>query len=192
MGTRNLTLVQLNNEIKVAQYGQWDGVPEWQGLTILRFCRDPKYLSELKKRLKKVSFGDEKQLEKISKNIDDYFSIFLSRDVGGKILRHIATYYADIDILLKNEFDFGYDSLYCEWAYCVNYDTNMLEIYMGFNTKKLDKSERFYTEKPFKHNVFEKYYGIKKIKEYSLNDLPYDDVFVKELNEIAEKSNEDE
>jgi hypothetical protein len=39
MGTRHLTMVVSNNETKVAQYGQWDGYPEGQGVTILTFLR---------------------------------------------------------------------------------------------------------------------------------------------------------
>ena len=37
MGTRNLTMVYLNGEYKVAQYGQWDGYPEATGCLILKF-----------------------------------------------------------------------------------------------------------------------------------------------------------
>lgn len=35
MGTRNLTAVYLDGQYKVAQYGQWDGYPEGQGITAL-------------------------------------------------------------------------------------------------------------------------------------------------------------
>ena len=40
MGTRNLTMVQLNNEIKIAQYGQWDGYLEGAGATIFDFLKN--------------------------------------------------------------------------------------------------------------------------------------------------------
>ena len=40
MGTRNLTAVYLDGQYKVAQYGQWDGYPEGQGITALTFLRD--------------------------------------------------------------------------------------------------------------------------------------------------------
>ena len=40
MGTRNLTAVYIDGEYKVAQYGQWDGYPEGQGMTALTFLRD--------------------------------------------------------------------------------------------------------------------------------------------------------
>lgn len=39
MGTRHLTAVFVDGEYKVAQYGQWDGYPEGQGLTCLEFAR---------------------------------------------------------------------------------------------------------------------------------------------------------
>ena len=39
MGTRHVTAVFLNGEPRVAQYGQWDGYPSGQGVTILDFLR---------------------------------------------------------------------------------------------------------------------------------------------------------
>ena len=40
MGTRNLTVVFMDGEYKVAQYGQWDGYPEGQGITCFNFLHD--------------------------------------------------------------------------------------------------------------------------------------------------------
>ena len=37
MGTRNLTVVYHGGKHVVAQYGQWDGYPEGQGITCLDF-----------------------------------------------------------------------------------------------------------------------------------------------------------
>ncbi|MHC5949058.1 hypothetical protein ACVXZ3_04645 [Providencia hangzhouensis] len=45
MGTRHLICVAKDGDYKVAQYGQWDGYPSGQGLTLLTFLRD-----KLKKR----------------------------------------------------------------------------------------------------------------------------------------------
>lgn len=38
MGTRNTTRIYFNNELKVAQYGQWDGYPSGQGKDFMNFC----------------------------------------------------------------------------------------------------------------------------------------------------------
>ena len=40
MGTRNVTMVIHKGETKVAQYGQWDGTPDGQGVTILGFLSE--------------------------------------------------------------------------------------------------------------------------------------------------------
>ena len=39
MGTRSLIAVQLDGEYKIAQYSQWDGYPEGQGLGCLNFLK---------------------------------------------------------------------------------------------------------------------------------------------------------
>ena len=38
MGTRNTTRIYFNNELRVAQYGQWDGYPSGQGKDFMNFC----------------------------------------------------------------------------------------------------------------------------------------------------------
>lgn len=40
MGTRNLTMVMVDGVYKVAQYGQWDGYPSGQGITVFIFSRN--------------------------------------------------------------------------------------------------------------------------------------------------------
>ena len=44
---------------------------------------------------------------------------------------------------LCNSIDFVADSLFCEYAYVIDLDKEVLEVYKGFNTKKLPKRERF-------------------------------------------------
>ncbi|RYP64539.1 hypothetical protein DL771_008728 [Monosporascus sp. 5C6A] len=48
MGTRHLVLVYYKGQYRIAQYGQWDGYPEGQGVTVLRFVSDPENLSKLR------------------------------------------------------------------------------------------------------------------------------------------------
>ena len=58
MGTRNLTAVYIDGEYKVAQYGQWDGYPEGQGLTALHFLRDEMDAEKFKTAVRNSSYID--------------------------------------------------------------------------------------------------------------------------------------
>ena len=40
MGTRNITRVIADGEMRVSQYGQWDGYPTYTGVRVLEFVRD--------------------------------------------------------------------------------------------------------------------------------------------------------
>lgn len=184
MGTRNLTLVQLNNEIKVAQYGQWDGYPSGQGKTILNFCRDKDYLLKLKENLSHVRFFTDDEIDCFNKLLDKKdeialrkFNRYNHRDIAAGILKEIALS-KDEEIVLVNDFEFGYNSLFCEWAYCINFDTNKLEVYEGFNCSSLSQKQRFYREKSKRG-----YFGVAMVKEYDLDNLPSEDVFLNELGD---------
>ena len=63
MGTRSLTVVVHNNEVKVAQYGQWDGYPKGQGKTLLSFLKDASKVETLKQLLPKVRFQTQKDIK---------------------------------------------------------------------------------------------------------------------------------
>lgn len=62
MGTRNLTAVYLDGQYKVAQYGQWDGYPEGQGITVLTFLRDKMDLELFKEALRNSSYIPSEEL----------------------------------------------------------------------------------------------------------------------------------
>ena len=72
MGTRNLTMVIQDHETKISQYGQWDGYPEGQSLTILSFLQEKekhyfrKYASRTSKTSKKKkNFQNQSEPEKV-------------------------------------------------------------------------------------------------------------------------------
>lgn len=69
MGTRNLTIVKLDGEYKVAQYGQWDGYPGGQGLRCLSFLRllmDPE---KFKAAVRNCRFGTQEEIHAIWKKL---------------------------------------------------------------------------------------------------------------------------
>lgn len=186
MGTRNLTMVQKGYEIKVAQYGQWDGYPSGQGVTILNFCRKKENLEKLEEKLNEVKFLDQNEIDKLNLKLDNKdqetlarFNRLWSRDIGGAILYSIIDEQGEVGLI--NRMSFGYDSVFCEWAYCVNLDDKKFEVYKGFNHEKLTDTERFYSEEPDGS-----YYGVKLVKEYDLNNLPTKEEFINELEKEDE------
>ena len=107
----------------------------------------------------------------------------LSRDTGAKILGIVAG--ATGEIKLQNSLDFSQDSLFCEWAYVVDFDQNTFEVYQGFNEMPLEESERFYTEgqKEDKNGM----YPIKLFKSFDLSALPSEEEFLEICEPIEDE-----
>lgn len=135
MGTRNLTKVIKDGEIVVAQYGQWDGYPSGQGLTVLNFLRRPEMIGKLITGLANCYQPSEDDLKVLSKPYlnergmmfiedgdkftNDYPS--LSRDTCAGILEVIATAKGKVPLFLDVEFENDEDM--CEGVYTINLDT---------------------------------------------------------------------
>ena len=152
MGTRNLTIVKLNNEIKLAQYCQWDGYPTGQGLTIAEFLQNKINLRVFKKNVKALKwapkgFVDElyrkagakdgmisfPNADKVKKSHPQFH-----RDTGANILGLIQ----DGKIKeVENEIDFLKDGLFCEFAYELDLDKKVVNVYV--RGKKLVKTIKF-------------------------------------------------
>lgn len=148
MGTRHLIRVIENGEIKVAQYGQWDGYPEGQGVTALEILSNPELLAGLRKNLSKVRWATEDDYRRISEVLDlpeDGWLTFeqgeqynalvphLSRDTGANILRIIAETTLQ-ELPLGDSRDFIEDGLFCEWAYTVDFDENNFQVWTNGRT----------------------------------------------------------
>lgn len=187
-------------ETKIAQYGQWDGYPEGNGVKILTFLRSKARVKKLTDKLKHVRFSTEADEKKVQKFMDkmgcsngwmnmdqanEYHEAFpyLSRDVGADILEMVANS-KDKEIVLADSTDFAGDSLFCEWAYVVDLDKRKLEVYSGFNKEPLAEDERF--AKIAKAKNSSEYEGIRCIKKYDLDNLPTKAEFIKELKEKEE------
>ena len=145
MGTRNLTAIKVDGDIKVAQYGQWDGYPDGAGLNIMntiqqviaqngvgylannvRNCRVLEndevvaLYEELGIEGEWISFEDAERFKEAHPQLD--------RDMGSDIVRFIYNN-GPCDISLST--DFATDSLFCEWAYIVDLDNEAVEVYCG-------------------------------------------------------------
>lgn len=201
MGTRHLTMVIHNHETKISQYGQWDGYPESQGVTVLSFLKEKENIDKLKEILPKIRFENEqdiKEKEEFSKSIgarEEWVNIpqadlykqkypLDSRDIGGAILEKLLEYQNEDEIVLVDAEGFAADSLFCEWAYVVDLDNYTLEVYRGFNESRLTSKDRFYNL----HKVHQRFYPIKILKTFSLEKLPDVEKFVSECCKELEKN----
>ncbi len=192
MGTRNLTIVIENGTHKLAQYAQWDGYPEGQGLTALDFCRE--HLASdggratFNEKLNMVRFVDSEEYKKFWDSIGvdlsnkDWVNMeesirfdkkypYFSRDIGAKILSYIWN--ADDEVLTSDSYDFAADSLFCEWAYVIDLDKKTFEVYKGFNKAPLQSEERFASLERDGE-----YFPVRHLKTYSLDSLPTEDKFL--------------
>lgn len=173
MGTRNLTMVISNKKTKVAQYGQFDGYPEGQGMTILNFLRRVNF-KKFKTKVDGLRFAtpeDEKELNDFLKSIgseNGWLNMeqaakynekygWLARETAGQILTAVmGNPIRELDFptnkrvgkkykvrFLQDGSKFAADSLFCEWAYVIDLDKGTFEVYKGFNKKPLGKDQRF-------------------------------------------------
>ena len=195
MGTRNLTIVFDAGEYRVAQYGQWDGYPESAGIKILRFLRDEMDEFKFRTRLSRFNFIDEYD-NKITKRIDKAFEkgignyVFpeFSRDTGCDILPMIQNGMTTTRYL-GNRLDFAADSLFCEWAWVIDFDRRTFEAYQGFNHTPLTPEDRFYflvdKEEHYEHTPQE-YHGVKLVASWPLDNLPTDEEFLNAFKDEEE------
>lgn len=195
MGTRNLTMVQKDGEYKIAQYGQWDGYPSGNGIDILNFMDGGHELDRLEGSLANVDWIADEENQKQwalagAGETDRWVSMDVaykhrnmfpenSRDTGAGILRIVSNFVPSADrqkLLLQDTRDFAGDSLFCEWAYVIDFDKRTFEVYEGFNTEPLNPEERFYNTARDMDNP--EYFQIRLKKSYSLDNLPSREQFL--------------
>lgn len=145
MGTRHSQMViNVEGEVKLRQYGQWDGYPSGQGVDILNFLRSAN-LELYNKEVSKLVAPTKEQEIVIDK--DDKWSEnypYLSRDCGFKIHKMIE----------QGEVKFVYlqdrkDALsWCEGFYTIDLQKNkFIAEYNGI--KKTYNLSRLPTDKKF-------------------------------------------
>jgi hypothetical protein len=150
MGTRNLTRVIDNNgEVRVAQYGQWDGYPSGQGINALLHSY---FYQEIERGLEKVRWATDAEVEEIYANFpksglfgteDSHkFGLFypnLTRDTCANILGVIA--WSVGEVVLVNNSDFENDTLMCEGIYTIDLQKQKFISWYDGHTVEFDLKE---------------------------------------------------
>lgn len=152
MGTRHFIGAIVDGDFKIAQYGQWDGYLEGAGAAILAFIQGFHVTGSdtFRAQLRKCRWLTEPEIDNINsemkkrfagRNLSDVYPMW-GRDAGARILSMVAES-QDGEIRLLDRRGFPADSLFCEYAYVIDMDAEVLEVYRGFNTEPVPESERF-------------------------------------------------
>ena len=209
MGTRNSVHVIVGKQTKIAKYCQWDGYPSGRGveaLTVLKKLLKPTKtksfedrLKEMKQKVKGVVALTNEQVQNrwkqcgaddsgwVTMEVSDKFkqnNAHLSRDMGGGEV---------LDLVVKGKInetqldpEFVADSLFCEWAYVIDLDKKVFEVYAGFNQEPLKPKDRFFNLQ----KEGDKYFPVKLVKKYKLDELPTAKNFVKEIEKLTAEPEE--
>lgn len=192
MGTRGAIGFYKKGITKVT-YNHYDSYPESLGVNILSELEGVS-ISDLNKCFKNLKLiNDDK---KPTKSEIKKYSEYADTSVGNEGMRNttINHYYqlfrkiqgtlkpfilGKVNLMIDSK-NFLKDSLFCEWAYIVNLDINNFEVWKGYQQTP-QKGNRYGEESD------DGYYPVKLIKTYSLNNLPEQEVFIKEINEITKQ-----
>ena len=144
MGTRGLYGFRKNNKDKTT-YNHYDSYPEGLGADVISFIQKHsiKDMNDLYDRIIMVnehSAPTEEQKANCMKNsaidlsvssqsTNDWYCLL--RNLQGNL---DALCKCDVPYMIDNE-DFIKDSLFCEYAYIINLDDNVLEFYKGFQKR---------------------------------------------------------
>jgi hypothetical protein len=211
MGTRNLTVVVVDGETKVAQYGQWDGYPSGAGVKILASLKRAleEDFEDFREKVRSTSFISHEEIQRrwqemgaddsgfvtmdVSKAMAEKYPQ-LQRDMGYNIIAHLIDSAPGQE--LDNNISFAADSLFCEYAYVVDLDANTLEVYRGFNKEPLGSEERFAslfsTEGQEHRDPDDLYHPVRLWRTFELSNLPDEEAFLDALNENDEDDDIDE
>ncbi|KAK0730639.1 hypothetical protein B0H67DRAFT_652907, partial [Lasiosphaeris hirsuta] len=178
MGTRHIICIFWKGKWQIAQYGQWNGYPEGQGVKIFHFLSTQRNIDHLKDGLeKRMYYPTVGQLRLMEAEVDawerdaihnrrimfvnersGWTALYstLARDTGSQILRLIAqaSIRSDMNngdnsaaggketrVPIQLQLDFVNDGIFCEWAYVIDLDDEVFEVFTGVVDK--DDHHRF-------------------------------------------------
>ena len=191
MGTRGLYGFRKNGVDKTT-YNHYDSYPSWLGRKVVEFCKlhSVKEMNTIFDKIVMVNRDvtpTEKQIEECIKNGYADFGVSSGKETDWYCL--LRNCQGDLECLAKakdnaymeNNSEFIKDSLFCEYAYIINLDDEVLEFWEGF--QKVSQEGNRYGIEPDGN-----YYPCKLSLTFPLNEIEDVDKIVKmmELGENAE------
>lgn len=120
MGTRHhQKVITKTGDLKISQYGQWDGYPSGQGIGILSYLRFGK-LEEYQNNLQNIPLITKEQAEELDKTNDwNQKHPYLSRDCGSNIHQYIE----DGAVTFVSHISDEDARKWCEGFYTIDFET---------------------------------------------------------------------
>lgn len=189
MGTRGLYGFRKNGVDKTT-YNHFDSYPDWLGHEVVKFCKETSIeeMNEIFDRIVLVNEMDKPTKKQISECIEYYNENVSTRSVDDWycLLREaqgdLNAYKRGLKYMTDGS-DFIKDSLFCEYAYIINLDTNCLEFWIGFQTEPCEDN-RYGMET---HDNRNKYYPCKMMACYPFDTEKTEQEIVDDMNAIAQQ-----
>lgn len=119
MGTRHLVCVYHKGRFVIAQYGHHNSDPDITGTTILEFLLEPANLAALRAGIPFIRVDQDLSTTGI---------------FGAAVLEHVAEAGDEsVEVKISLDMEFASDGLMCSWAYAVDLDAEVLEVYRGYH-----------------------------------------------------------
>ena len=195
MSTRGVYGFRKNGVDKIT-YNHTDSYPDYLGCEILEFCRDlsVKDLNKLYELIEMINediapTNEQIKICKMNKYADftvsnkseaDWYCLLRRLQGNFKVLKTAVE--ENKRIFMIDNHDFIKDSLFCEYGYIVNLDSEALEFWLGFQ-REPDETNRYGTE------LDDGYYPCKFILNIPLSSINTDSIvkWVKKMNKLAGK-----
>jgi|CXWL01.1.fsa_nt_gi hypothetical protein len=184
MGTRGAYGFRNNGQDKVT-YNHYDSYPSYLGRNILKYVAltSPEEIRLAAKRIILVDpeskptpvliekYSHYADINVATHNLSDWYCLL--RNAQGEIqlysqgLRHMI-----------DGHEFLRDSLFCEWAYILNTDSEVCEVYRGFN-KDWSARGRYAS---LRRESASEYYGVAL-----LDEIPFDEIKLPTLDKLVQR-----
>ncbi len=199
MGTRSLTVVIHKGKPVIAQMGLYNGGFSRSGLPVKHWITNG-VSSTFKRNLAKCKFISDNDVDMLYDKMGSsaYFTALgidqteqfnkmyptLARSTGCEILNILSEKIPYSPIKLIDNYDFGLDGLFCEYAYVIDLDKSTLGVYVGFIAKKWNTTINGLWASCKGTNA--NYMPIGLIKEFSFSELSLidDAEYVKMLEKL--------
>ena len=158
MSTRGLYGIRKNGMDKCT-YNHCDCYPSYLGYHVVQFCANnsvedlKKFFDNIKlvledskpteNQIKECQVAGYVDLSVSSQSYDDWYCLL--RNLQGNFEVYQKCIDSDSKVYMTDGIDFIQDSLFCEYAYIINLDDEVLEFYQGFQ-KKPQEGNRYGTK----------------------------------------------